>query len=78
MQLINEVDITYGRRIDILVATDLDTNIDNVEICSIEFKKPNATTATLLQQQNKNIRINGCILNDIHLFTQNTDHRLFT
>ncbi|KAG0737656.1 hypothetical protein G6F22_008448 [Rhizopus arrhizus] len=77
MQLINEVDITYGRRVDILVATDLDTDIDDVEICSIEFKKPNATTATLLQQQNKNIRINGCILNDIHLFTQNTDHQLF-
>ncbi|KAI8076510.1 uncharacterized protein B0P05DRAFT_546144 [Gilbertella persicaria] len=30
MQLINEVDITYGRRVDILVATDLDTDIDDV------------------------------------------------
>lgn len=78
MQLINEVEITYGRRVDILAATDLgtDTDSDDVEICSIEFKKPKATTTTLLQQQNKNLRINSCILNDIQLFNQDTENQL--
>jgi hypothetical protein len=76
MQIINDGDTTYGRRIDILVACDLETDNDDVEICSIEFKKSNITTATLQQQQNKNLRINACILNDIHLFTENTDHQL--
>lgn len=76
MQLINEVGTTYGRRIDILVSADLDTDNDDVEMCSIEFKRSNAPTSTLLQQQNKNLRINSCILNDIHLFTQDTDHQL--
>lgn len=72
MQIINDGDTTYGRRIDILVACD----VDDVEICSIEFKKPDVTTTTLHQQQNKNLRINTCILNDIHLFTENTDRQL--
>ncbi|KAG1443547.1 hypothetical protein G6F56_010633 [Rhizopus delemar] len=76
MQLINEVNTTYGRRIDILVAADLDPDNGDVEMCSIEFKKSNATTTTLLQQQNKNLRINSCILNDVHLFTQDTDQQL--
>lgn len=75
MQIIREVDTTYGRRIDILVEADLGTDNDDVEMCSSEFKKSNATTITLLQQQNKNLRINICILNDIHLFTQDTDHQ---
>ncbi|CEG76010.1 hypothetical protein RMATCC62417_10971 [Rhizopus microsporus] len=76
MQIINEVDTTYGRRIDIIFAYDLDTNNHDVEMCSIEFKKPNVTAATLQQQQNKNLRINSYILNYIHLLTQDTDHQL--
>ncbi|EIE86265.1 hypothetical protein RO3G_10976 [Rhizopus delemar RA 99-880] len=75
MQIINGVDITYGRRIDILVVCDLETD-NGIEMCSIEFKKSNVTEATLQQQQNKNLRINACILNNIHLFTENTDHQL--
>lgn len=76
MQIMNEIDTTYGRRIDIIVASNSDTDNDDVEICSIEFKKSNVTTATLQQQQNKNLRINSCVLNDIHLFTQDTNHQL--
>lgn len=79
MQLMNEVEITYRRRVDILVATDLsvatDTD-DDVEICSIEFKRSTAATTTLLQQQNKNFSIDSCISDDIHLFTQDTNHQV--
>lgn len=78
MQLINEAEITYERRIDLIVATDFDADndTDDIEICSIEFKKSNATTTLLLQQQNKNLRINSCILNEIHLSTQDNDNQL--
>ncbi|KAG2205433.1 hypothetical protein INT47_007218 [Mucor saturninus] len=69
-------DTTYGKRIDILIACDFETGNDDVEICSIEFKKSNVATATLQQQLNKNLRINACILTDVHLFTENTDHQL--
>ncbi|KAG1463837.1 hypothetical protein G6F56_005202 [Rhizopus delemar] len=76
VQIINEVDITYGRRINILVTVDFDTDNNDVEICFVEFKKSNVTAATSQQQQNKNLRINSCILNVTHLFTQDTDHQL--
>lgn len=79
MPLMNEVEITYRRRVDILVATDLsvatDTD-DDVEICSIEFKRSTAATTTLPQQQNKNFSIDSCISDDIHLFTQDTNHQV--
>ncbi|CEI98638.1 hypothetical protein RMCBS344292_12743 [Rhizopus microsporus] len=47
MQIINEADTMYGKRIDILVACDLETDNYEIEMCSIEFKKSNATAATL-------------------------------
>ncbi|CEG76760.1 hypothetical protein RMATCC62417_11615 [Rhizopus microsporus] len=42
-------------------------------LCSVEFKKGNAPYATLLYQQSKNLRINACILNKIHLLTFEED-----
>jgi len=41
--------------------------MEDIEICSIEFKKGNASPSTLFCQQSKNLRVNACILNDIHL-----------
>lgn len=66
MQIANEYDVKYGRRIDLLVSGD-----DN-EISSIEFKKGSASNDVSLYQQSKNIRINCCILNQIHLMTNST------
>lgn len=74
MQLLNEAELTYGRRIDLLIASDLeveDTEVEDIELCSIEFKKSNETESILKYQQNKNIRINSCILNDISLLVKN-------
>ncbi|KAI9261143.1 hypothetical protein BY458DRAFT_557384 [Sporodiniella umbellata] len=76
MQVINNGETAYGKRIDVLVACNLETYTDDVEICSIEFKKANVSTNILRQQQNKNLRISACILNDIHLLTGNIDHQL--
>lgn len=59
MQIINDYDITYSRRID--------------EVSSIEFKKRAVSSTISLHQQSKNIRINGCILSQIHLMTHSTD-----
>ncbi|KAG2200568.1 hypothetical protein INT47_012354, partial [Mucor saturninus] len=41
----------------------------DIELCSLEFKKGNASYTTLLYQQSKNFRINACILNELHLLT---------
>ncbi|KAL9541348.1 hypothetical protein MBANPS3_009176 [Mucor bainieri] len=72
MQIVNDVDVTYGRRIDALLACESVTDDgDDVELTSIEFKRSDCSTATLQQQQNKNLRISACILNDIHLATNN-------
>lgn len=67
MQIINEGDVTYGRRLDLIVASEQDCR--DIELCSLEFKKGDASYTTLLYQQSKNIRINACILNEIHLLT---------
>lgn len=73
--MINESEITYGRRIDLLVTTDLeegDVGQEDIKLCSIEFKRINETEAVMRYQQNKNIRINSCILNETSLLTQKT------
>ncbi|KAL0145615.1 hypothetical protein V8B55DRAFT_1570222 [Mucor lusitanicus] len=70
MQLVNDADVTYGRRIDVLVACESIVDSGNVELASIEFKKSDCSITILRQQQNKNLRINACILNDIHLATK--------
>ncbi|KAI7871150.1 hypothetical protein BDF14DRAFT_1192551 [Spinellus fusiger] len=67
MQIMNEYDITYGRRLDLIVTSEQDGR--DIELCSIEFKKSDATYITLLCQQFKNLRINACILSEIHLLT---------
>lgn len=67
MQTINEGDVTYGRRLVLIVTSE--QNDKDIELCSLEFKKGDASYATLVYQQSKNIRINACILNEIHLLT---------
>ncbi|KAI8046997.1 uncharacterized protein B0P05DRAFT_20511 [Gilbertella persicaria] len=67
MQIMNDGDVTYGRRLDMIVASEQDDR--DIELCSLEFKKGDAPYATLLYQQSKNLRINACILNEIHLLT---------
>ncbi|CAO3620953.1 unnamed protein product [Mucor hiemalis] len=67
MQIMNDYDLTYGRRIDLLISGDSN------EVASIEFKKKAVSNTVSLYQQSKNIRINGCILNQIHLMTDSTD-----
>lgn len=67
MQIINEGDVTYGRRLDLIVTSEQDDR--DIELCSLEFKKGDASYTTLLYQQSKNLRINACILNEIHLLT---------
>lgn len=67
MQIINEGDVTYGRRLDLIVTSEQD--VKDIELCSLEFKKGDAPYTTLLYQQCKNLRINACILNEIHLLT---------
>lgn len=67
MQIINEGDVTFGRRLDLIVTSEQD--VKDIELCSLEFKKGDAPYATLLYQQSKNLRINACILNEIHLLT---------
>lgn len=55
MQIMNDGDTTYGRRVDLLVACGLDgnnNNDDDIEISSIEFKKSNVPTVLLQYQQN--------------------------
>lgn len=68
MQIINECDVTFGRRLDLIVTSEQDDERD-IELCSLEFKKGDASYITLLCQQSKNLRINACILNEIHLLT---------
>lgn len=67
MQIINEGDVTYGRRLDLIVTSEQDAR--DIELCSLEFKKGGASYTTLLYQQSKNLRINACILNEFHLLT---------
>ncbi|CAO3675322.1 unnamed protein product [Rhizopus stolonifer] len=67
MQIKNEGDVTYGRRLDLIVTSEQDNR--DIELCSLEFKKGDASYTTLLYQQSKNFRINACILNEIHLLT---------
>lgn len=64
----------YGRRIDLLVSCErLKTA---VELCSIEFKKEDATTSVIMQQQSKNSRVNLCILSYINSLTNDSDNQV--
>jgi hypothetical protein len=50
MQILNDYDITYGRRIDLLVGGG------NNEISSIEFKKRTAQVLGSIRQEIKKLR----------------------
>ncbi|KAI9473458.1 MAG: hypothetical protein EXX96DRAFT_578046 [Benjaminiella poitrasii] len=67
MQIMNDGDVTFGRRLDLIITSEQDDR--DIELCSLEFKKGNASYASLLHQQSKNLRINACILNEVHLLT---------
>ncbi|KAI8642007.1 hypothetical protein BD408DRAFT_417202 [Parasitella parasitica] len=50
----------FGRRIDLIVnCSRLGVT---VELCSIEFKRQDASKSVVTHQQSKNARINSCIL----------------
>lgn len=70
MQIINQYETEYGRRIDLLVVAEGD---EEHELCSVEFKKHNVDNTTMIKQQSRNARINYCILNEMHLLANNTD-----
>ncbi|KAJ2955007.1 hypothetical protein NQZ79_g8912 [Umbelopsis isabellina] len=67
-QIFNNYQVSSGRRIDLMITS---STMD--ELCSIEFKKSDATTKLLRNQQSKNLRINACLLNEMHLLTRNSD-----
>ncbi|EIE85552.1 hypothetical protein RO3G_10262 [Rhizopus delemar RA 99-880] len=67
MQIINEGDVIYGKILELIVTSEQD--VRGIELCSLEFRKGNASYTTLLYQQSKNLRINACILNEFHLWT---------
>lgn len=46
------------------------------ELTSIEFKRANVSIVVATVQQTKNIRTNGCILNDINLMTNSDDNTI--
>lgn len=71
MQILNEADVTYGRRIDLIVTSNLGEEED-IELCSIEFKRSIEAESMLRTQQNKNIRVNACIINDTSFLVGNT------
>lgn len=78
MQIMNQDEVNYGRRIDLLVAgeDETDGNNDDIELYSIEFKKANEAVQTMIYQQSKNIRINSCILNYNHLLLDDSKLKL--
>ncbi len=76
IQIFNQDEVNYGRRIDLLVAGENEFGEDDIELCSIEFKKANENLSTLLCQQSENIRINSCILNYNHLLLDDNDMKL--
>ncbi|CAO3703337.1 unnamed protein product [Rhizopus stolonifer] len=53
-----------GRKIDLLIRYGRNTK--DLELSSIEFKKPSVTASTAIAQQCKNLRVNGAILNHLH------------
>jgi hypothetical protein len=58
MQIINENQVEYVRRIDLILTSsqvDDDQDLKNIELCSNEFK--NTSDRERLNQQSKNLRI---------------------
>lgn len=66
----------FGRRIDLLVnCSRLGVT---VELCSIEFKKQDASTSVVNQQQSKNARINSCILSSINTLLRSNHNQVLS
>lgn len=63
-----------GRKIDLLIRYGRDTK--DLELSSIEFKKPSVTASTAITQQCKNLRVNGAILNHLHRLNKKIDSLL--
>jgi hypothetical protein len=68
MVINNEYESSFGRRTDTLVIGN-----QNEELANIEFKKAATQDNVAIRQQGKNIRINGCILNEVSLMTDSKD-----
>jgi hypothetical protein len=47
--------------------------VKSLELSSNEFKKPSAISTQALVQQNKNLRVNGAILNHLHNLSKTID-----
>ncbi|KAI8087064.1 hypothetical protein BDF21DRAFT_413652 [Thamnidium elegans] len=48
----------------------------NYRVSSIEFKKPSVTASNAITQQCKNLRVNGAILNHLHVLNKKIDSLL--
>lgn len=59
-QIISEDGTQYGRKLDVLILSEQNDH-DDIEVCSNEFKKPDATSTMKCYQQSKNLRLNACI-----------------
>ncbi|KAI9266273.1 hypothetical protein EDC94DRAFT_668010 [Helicostylum pulchrum] len=66
MQIINNEEVSFGWRLDLII---INKHNKMSEICSLKFKKHDASFSTLTNQQSKNMRTNACILNEIHLLS---------
>ncbi|KAI7896263.1 uncharacterized protein EV154DRAFT_492820 [Mucor mucedo] len=66
----------FGRRIDLIV--NCSRLGATVELCSIEFKKQDASKSVVTHQQSKNARINSCILSSINSLTKNFSNQILS
>lgn len=75
--ILEEDELTeFGRRIDLIVnCSRLGVT---VELCSIEFKKQDASKSVITHQQSKNARINSCILSSINSLTRNSSNQILS
>ncbi|KAG2224100.1 hypothetical protein INT45_004981 [Circinella minor] len=53
-QIISEDGTKYGRKLDVLILIEQNDR-DDIEVCSNEFKKPDATSTMKCYQQSKNL-----------------------
>lgn len=66
----------FGRRFDLIVNCSRLGVI--VELCSIEFKRQDASKSAATHQQSKNARINSCILSSINSLTRNSNNQILS
>lgn len=70
----NQKEVEYCRRIDLLVTSNgIDEGDNNTELCFIEFKKYFVSDSVSVNQQEKDIGINACILNQNHLILNSSN-----